>query len=107
MVVRLPPNGSARLAGVMAPQAMTPKPPALEMAATRFFSLTQLIAPPMMATRQPKKPVPLAHSRSSSARAGDGAAAVTGGGAVSEVSGEIAFGNASPAGGANTSTTGG
>ncbi len=33
----------------MEPQAITPKPPAFEMADTRVRSLTQLIAPPMMA----------------------------------------------------------
>jgi hypothetical protein len=37
------------MAGVMAPQAITPNPPALEMAETKCRSLTQLIAPPMMA----------------------------------------------------------
>ena len=31
--------------GVIAPQAITPKPPALEIAETRLRSLTQLIAP--------------------------------------------------------------
>ncbi len=33
----------------MEPQAMTPKPPALDVAATRWRSDTQVIAPPMMA----------------------------------------------------------
>ena len=60
MVIRLTPNGAAVSAWVAAisapagpgscePQAITPKPPALEMAETRWRSLTQLIAPPMMA----------------------------------------------------------
>jgi hypothetical protein len=61
MVMRFTPNGfgqrlrrrrsrvSSR-SGVIAPQAITPKPPALLMAETRLRSLTQLIAPPMMAT---------------------------------------------------------
>ena len=60
MVIRLTPNGlsvsawvpaisASSSAGVIEPQAITPKPPALEMAATRWRSLTQLIAPPMMA----------------------------------------------------------
>src|SRR3546814_16131440 len=69
MVMRLTPKGrvvrffvsaisvSSR-SGVMAPQAMTPKPPALEMAETRLRSEIQLIAPPMMATSQPRKSVP-------------------------------------------------
>src|SRR5215472_12670372 len=48
---------------------MTPKPPAFEMAATRWCSLTQLMAPPMMATRQPRNAAPRAHSASSRARA--------------------------------------
>jgi hypothetical protein len=37
--------------GVIAPQAITPKPPALEMAETRWRSETQLIAPPRIAIR--------------------------------------------------------
>ena len=66
MVIRLTPNGfcvsalvprSPRAAapGVIEPQAMTPKPPALEIAATRCRSLTQLIAPPMMASGDAEK----------------------------------------------------
>jgi hypothetical protein len=39
----------AQRSGIMEPQAMTPKPPALEMAATRLRSDTQVIAPPRMA----------------------------------------------------------
>ncbi len=35
--------------GVIEPQAITPKPPALEMAETRLRSETQVMAPPMMA----------------------------------------------------------
>src|SRR3954471_23916984 len=80
MVMRLTPNGrlvrafvsaisTSSSSGVIAPQAITPKPPALEIAETRFRSLTQLIAPPMMATRQPRNAVPRDHSRSSSTRA--------------------------------------
>ena len=60
MVMRLTPNGlsvsarvaaisPARSAGVMEPQAITPNPPPLEMAATRSCSDTQVMAPPMMA----------------------------------------------------------
>src|SRR5579875_2553463 len=48
---------------------MTPKPPALEMAATRWRSLTQVMAPPRMPTSQPRKRVPRAQSASSRARA--------------------------------------
>jgi len=69
MVMRLTPKGfdvSALVAaisvssnsGVIAPQAITPKPPALEMAATRLRSLTQLIAPHRIAVSQPRKSVP-------------------------------------------------
>ena len=57
MVIRLTPNGLSVRAlvsaisvssssGVIAPQAITPKPPALEIAETRLRSETQLIAPP-------------------------------------------------------------
>ena len=60
MVMRLTPNGrSVRLAvsaisvssssGVIAPQAITPNPPALLIALTRLRSEIQLIAPPRMA----------------------------------------------------------
>ena len=56
MVIKLTPNGlsvSALVAaiswssssGVIAPQAITPKPPALLIAETRLRSDTQLIAP--------------------------------------------------------------
>ena len=55
--------------GDIAPEAITPKPPALEIAATRLRSDTQVIAPPMIARSQPRKARPRAHSRSSSARA--------------------------------------
>ena len=44
--------------GVIAPQAITPKPPAFEMAETRLRSDTQLIAPPMIATSHPRNSVP-------------------------------------------------
>src|SRR5208282_979372 len=50
------------------PQAMTPKPPPLEMAATRWRSDTQVMAPPMMASSVPRKARPRAHSRSSQRR---------------------------------------
>ena len=60
IVIRLTPNGRAVSAAVAAisrlsrsgdiePEAMTPNPPALEIAATRLRSDTQVIAPPMMA----------------------------------------------------------
>src|ERR1700722_19587792 len=55
----------------MEPQAITPKPPALESALTRCRSLTQLIAPPMMAIGQPRNAVPRDHNRSSRARAAE------------------------------------
>ena len=69
MVMRFTPNGfsvSALVAAisassrstVIAPQAITPKPPALDMAATRLRSLTQLIAPAMMATSLPRNAAP-------------------------------------------------
>ena len=78
-VIRLTPNGrsvsaavaaisSSSSAGDIAPDAMTPKPPALEIAATRLRSETQVIAPPMMARSVPRKARPRAHRRSSSAR---------------------------------------
>ena len=41
---------------------MTPKPPALEMALTRWRSDTQVIAPAMMAWRVPRKARPFAES---------------------------------------------
>ncbi len=60
MVMRFTPKGrsvsawvprisSANRSGSMAPQAITPKAPALERAATRCRSLTHDIAPPRMA----------------------------------------------------------
>ena len=63
-MIRLTPNGrsvSARVAAISAasssgdiePEAITPKPPALEIAATRLRSDTQVIAPPMIANSQP------------------------------------------------------
>src|SRR4051812_4608090 len=69
MVMRLTPNGrSVRLrvsaisvssrSGVIAPQAITPKAPALESAETRWRSEIQLIAPPITANSQPRKPAP-------------------------------------------------
>ncbi len=44
--------------GVIAPQAITPKAPALDRAETRLRSEIQLIAPPSTATSQPRKSVP-------------------------------------------------
>ena len=69
MVIRLTPKDrSVRSAvaaisassnsGVIAPQAITPKPPAFEMADTSVRSDTQLIAPHITATSQPRKSVP-------------------------------------------------
>src|ERR1700712_938066 len=80
IVIRFTPNGlsvrarvpaicSANCAGFIAPQAMTPKPPALEMAETRCCSLTQLMAPPRIAYGQPRNAVPRDHKRSSRERA--------------------------------------
>src|SRR5271165_3993457 len=80
MVIRFTPNGrsvsacvpaisASNSAGVIAPQAITPNPPALEIAATRWRSLTQLIAPPMMAYRHPRNAVPRSQSRSRVRRA--------------------------------------
>ncbi len=71
MVIRLTPKGlvaSALVAaispssnsGVMAPQAMTPNPPALLIALTRFRSETQLIAPHKIAYSLPRSAVPRA-----------------------------------------------
>ena len=76
-VIRLTPNGrsvSARVAAISAasssgdidPEAMTPNPPAFEIAATRLRSDTQVIAPPMIARSVPRNARPRAHSRSSS-----------------------------------------
>ena len=55
-------------------EAMTPNPPALEIAATKWRSETQVIAPPMIASSAPRKARPRAHSRSSSARRRSGSA---------------------------------
>ena len=71
MVMRFTPNGrsvSALVAAisrsssstVIAPHAITPNPPAFEIAATRLRSLTHDIAPPMIATSQPRNAVPRA-----------------------------------------------
>jgi len=68
-VVVLTPNGfvvSALVAaisassksGVIAPQAITPNPPALLIAATRLRSETQLIAPHRIAYSVPRKSQP-------------------------------------------------
>ena len=68
MVIRFTPNGFAVMAlvavisassksGVIAPQAITPNPPALEMADTRFRSDTHDIAPHIIATSQPRNSV--------------------------------------------------
>src|ERR1700722_9579536 len=81
IVIRLTPNGllviacvpaisAASRSGVIEPQAMTPNPPALEIAATRWRSLTQLMAPPMIAIGQPRNAIPRVQSRSSAARSG-------------------------------------
>src|ERR1700689_1862533 len=80
-VIRLTPKGllvsslvatisSSKSLGVIEPQAMTPKPPPLEMAATRLRSDTQVMAPPMMASSLPRNPRPRAHSRASQRRPG-------------------------------------
>jgi hypothetical protein len=69
MVIKLTPNGRfvralvsaisvSSSSGPIAPQAITPNPPALEMAETRWRSEIQLIAPPMIATSQPRNSVP-------------------------------------------------
>src|SRR5580658_1805707 len=79
IVMRLTPNGllviawvaaisAASWPGFIEPQAITPNPPALEIADTKCRSLTQLIAPPRMATGQPRNALPRAHSRSKVAR---------------------------------------
>ena len=59
----------ASSSGDMDPEAMTPNPPALDIAATRLRSDTQVIAPPMTASSQPRTSRPRAHSRSSCAPA--------------------------------------
>ena len=70
-MIRFTPNGllvSAWVAvisrssssGVIAPHAITPKPPALLIAATRLRSDTQLIAPHRIACSLPKKAAPRA-----------------------------------------------
>jgi len=69
MVIRFTPNGLAvsffvsaisvsSKSGVIAPQAITPNPPALLIAETRFRSETQLIAPHNIAYSLPRKSVP-------------------------------------------------
>ena len=69
MVMRLTPKGrsvSAAVAAISAasrpgdiePEAMTPKPPAFESADTRCRSDTQVMAPPMMASSQPRNSRP-------------------------------------------------
>ena len=74
MVIRLTPNGrsvsalvpaisASSKSGVIAPHAITPKPPALEIAATRWRSDTQDIAPPRIATSDPRKAAPRAMRR--------------------------------------------
>ena len=74
MVIRFTPKGrsvSAFVAaisrssrsGVIAPQAITPKPPALDMAETRLRSETQLIAPHRIAVSLPRKSAPRCISR--------------------------------------------
>ena len=68
-MIKLTPNGFAvsflvsvisvsSNSGVIAPQAMTPKPPALEIALTRLRSETQLIAPHMIAVSLPSRSLP-------------------------------------------------
>ena len=54
--------------GVIDPDAMTPKPPAFEIAETKFRSETQVIAPPIMANSLPSIARPDAQSRSRWAR---------------------------------------
>ena len=71
MVIRFTPNGrcaiafvaaisASRMSGGIAPPAITPKPPAFDIAETRLRSLIQLIAPAMMATSEPRNAVPRA-----------------------------------------------
>src|SRR5579872_273061 len=55
--------------GGIAPFAMTPKPPASEMAATRFRSDTQVMAPPMIPKEVPRKSRPRRQRWSRCARA--------------------------------------
>src|SRR5262245_5013072 len=79
-VIRLTPNGmSVRAAvaaisfdsrsGDMEPEAITPKPPALDRADTRWRSETQVMAPPMIASSDPRKRRPRSHSLSRWSRA--------------------------------------
>ncbi len=76
MVMRLTPKGFAvrscvpsiscrNRSGDIAPQAITPNPPALEIAATRRRSDTHDIAPPMMACSQPSNALPRRHNAAS------------------------------------------
>src|SRR3546814_645571 len=73
MVMRLTPNGlcvsalvpaisASRSSGDIAPHAITPNPPAFDMAETRWRSDTQLIAPPRIAASVPRKSHPRAIS---------------------------------------------
>ena len=75
MTIRLTPNGrsvSAAVAAISAasssgpiePQASTPKPPALLIAATRCRSDTQVMAPPRTASSLPRKRRPRCQSAS-------------------------------------------
>src|SRR5260221_882354 len=78
MTMRLTPNGlrvSSDVASIsrdsrsggIEPDAMTPKPPPLEIAATRLRSETQVMAPPMMARRTPRNSRPRRQRRLSRA----------------------------------------
>jgi hypothetical protein len=69
MVIRLTPNGllvsafvpaisASSSSGVIAPQAITPNPPALLIAETRLRSETQLIAPQRIANSVPRNSQP-------------------------------------------------
>ena len=71
MVMRFTPKGlfviafvaaisASSSSGVIAPQAITPKPPALLIADTSLRSETQLIAPHMMACCEPRNSLPRA-----------------------------------------------
>src|SRR5579859_78886 len=72
MVIRLTPKGflvrawvpsisRASSSGDIDPQAITPKPPAFEIAATRLRSETHDIAPPRMAVSVPRNSRPRRH----------------------------------------------
>ncbi len=71
MVIRFTPNGRLVIAlvaaisvssssGVIAPHAITPKPPAFDMAETRLRSDTQDMAPAMIAISAPRNSAPRA-----------------------------------------------